>query len=328
MSQPDDSTDLLTDTYAMSTPSSTSIKPRPAVEQKKALGISAAALLLGGTAWAISQKIIGITKPHGNEPEIEETTAPVANQLPKDIDVAGKVTEDMSFEQAFEAARHEVGMGGVFGWHGHWYNTFEKDEWGSLSLEQRQEYTEMITGEKLPVRVYHQPVADNQTVTNNQTVTEEQPSEPTAIEGSLNGLRVIGLDYNHDGVIDVLVMDSADGHIYKVIDATGDDGLDTVYRYDSLDGELTAVVRLDQSIVLSNDQFSQALEESMSREVVDSILEPDASAPASQEFTDEHTVDDDDDDDTDDDDNQYQTASHDSADDTYINDGDVQDMDE
>ena len=56
----------------------------------------------------------------------------------------------------------------------------------------------------------------------------------------MNGQRVIGLDYNHDGVIDVLVMDSADGHIYKVVDATGDDGLDTVYRYDSLDGELTA----------------------------------------------------------------------------------------
>ena len=211
-------------------------------------------------------------------------------KLPEDIDVAGKVTDDMSFEQAFEAARNEVGMGGVFGWHGHWYNTFEKDEWGSLSLEQRQQYTEMITGEKLPVHAYHQPVAESPGCSDRATY------EPTAIEGTLNGQRVIGLDYNHDGVIDVLVMDSADGHIYKVIDATGDDGLDTVYRYDSLDGELTAVVRLEQSVVLSNDQFSQALEESMSKEVVNSILEPDASAPASPDFTDERTVDDDDDD--------------------------------
>ena len=147
--------------------------------------------------------------------------------LPDDIDVAGKVTDEMSFEQAFAAARNEVGMGGVFGWHGHWYNTFEKDEWSSLSLEQRQEYTEMITGEKLPVQVYHKPDTDS------QTTPVKQITEPTAIEGTLNGQRVIGLDYNHDGVIDVLVMEGEDGNIYRVADATGDDGLDTIYRYDA-----------------------------------------------------------------------------------------------
>ena len=320
MSQLSDSTDLPTDAYAMSTPTSSSIKPRPAVEQKKALGISAAALLLGGTAWAISQKIISLKDHTKHDLEATEV-APVSPKIPEDVDVAGKVTDDMPFAQAFETARSEVGMGGVFGWHGHWYNTFEKDEWGSLSLEQRQQYTEMITGEKLPVHAYHQPVAEV------QAVQAAQPDEPTAIEGTLNGQRVIGLDYNHDGVIDVLVMDSADGHIYKVVDATGDDGLDTVYRYDSVDGELTAVVRLDQSIVLSNDQFSQALEESMSKEVVDSILEPDTSTTISPEFTNESAVDDDDDH-SDDDDDQYMIASHDSDDDTYINDGDVQDMDE
>lgn len=316
MSQLSDSTDLPTDAYAVNTPASTSTS----VDRKKTLGISAAALLLGGTAWTISQKITGIKDHTGHDAEPDEV-APVYNKIPEDIDVAGKVTDDMSFAQAFEAARSEVGMGGVFGWHGHWYNTFEKDEWGSLSLEQRQQYTEMITGEKLPVHVYHQPVAQG------QAVQTEQLTEPTAIEGNLNGQRVIGLDYNHDGVIDVLVMDSADGHIYRVVDATGNDGLDTIYQYDSQDGELTAVSLLDQSIVLSNDQFSQALEESMSREVVDSILEPDASATTSPEFTNESTIDDDDDH-SDDDDNQYLVASHDSDDDTYVNDGDVQDMDE
>ena len=322
MSQSPDSTDLLTDAYAMSTTAPTSIKSKPTVNQKKTLGISAAALLLGGTAWAVSQKIVKRNDPAGHEPEAEET-APVAGSLPEDIDVAGKVTDDMSYGQAFAAARNEVGMGGVFGWHGRWYNTFEKDEWTSLSLEQRQQYTEMITGEKLPVRVYHQPMDESQ-----QTVTTQQPTEPTAIEGTLNGQRVIGLDHNHDGVIDVLVMDSADGHIYKVIDATGDDGLDTVYRYDSLDGELTAVVRLEQSVVVSNDQFSQALEESMSKEVVNSILEPDVLAPTSPNFTDEGTVDDDSDGSDNDEQSHYLAASPDSTSDTYVNNGDVQDMDE
>lgn len=319
MSQLTDSTDLSTDAYAMSTPTSTSLSSEQSINRKKTLGISAAALLLGGTAWAISQQIVKRTDSTGRDSAPEEP-APVAGSLPEDIDVAGKVTDAMSFEQAFTAARNEVGMGGVFGWHGHWYNTFGKDEWASLSLEQRQDYTEMITGEKLPVQIYQQPD------TANQAIPTGIPTEPTAIEGTLNGQRVIGLDYDHDGVIDVLVMDSEDGTIYRVVDATGDDGLDTVYRYDSQDGELTAVVRLEQSIVLSNDQFSQALEESMSREVVDSILEPDASAPVMPDYASESTADDDNDDTNDH--VHHLAASHNPADDTYVNDGDVQDMDE
>lgn len=307
MSQLSDSTDA----YAMSTPSSTS-NLEGKINRNKTLGISAAALLLGGTAWAISKKITGISDP--TESEATTATNPaVPSALPHDIDVAGKVTDDMSFREAFAAARSEVGIGGVFGWHGHWYNTFEKDEWSSLSLEQRQDYTEMIAGEKLPVQVYHKQN------TTNQTISTEQSAEPTAIEGTLNGQQVIGLDYNHDGVIDVLVMEGEDGNIYRVADATGDDGLDTIYRYDALDGELTAVARLDHSVVLSNDQFSQALEESMSKEVVDSILEPDVSASTSPEAVNE-TMDDEDADDI--------TASHESVDDTYVNDGEVQDMDE
>jgi hypothetical protein len=295
----------------MSTASSTSNKLGLNVTQKKALGISAATVLLGGTALLLMQCTTGKGEPQ-DKPE------PPRDDFPNDIDVAGKVTDDMSFEQAFAAARNEVGMGGVFGWHGHWYNTFEKDEWSSLSLEQRQDYTEMITGEKLPVQVYHKPNSDS------QTTPAEQSTEPTAIEGSLNGQRVIGLDYNHDGVIDVLVMEGEDGNIYKVADATGDDGLDTIYQYDALDGELTAVARLSHSVVLSNDQFSQALEESMSKEVVDSILEPDDSAPATPDAVNETTNDDDDADDN----VHHLTASHEPADDTYVNDGDVQDMDE
>ena len=117
------------------------------VNQKKALGISAATLLLGGTAWALLQRSWPRT---WTWPGIEP--GPATGVLPKDIDVAGKVTDNMSFKEAFAAARKEVGVGGVFGWHGHWYNTFEKDEWAGLSLEQRQEYAEMITGEKLPVQ--------------------------------------------------------------------------------------------------------------------------------------------------------------------------------
>ncbi|GAB3902409.1 hypothetical protein GCM10028803_29050 [Larkinella knui] len=279
------------------------------------VGITAAAMLLGGAAWAVKQKIDAHeTGPGSSNDEAAIPTNSPVTELPADIDVAGKVTDRMSFDEAFAAARQEVGMGGVFGWQGHWYNTFEKEEWSSLSLEQRQEYTEQITGEQLPVKPYGPTSAP---------APNTQPApEPTLIEGSLNGQRVMGLDFDHDGIIDTLVLDGADGKTYRVVDATGDAGLDTVYQYDSLDGELTGLVRLEQPIILTNDDFSNYLESTMSQEVVDSILEPDAATPEPV------TGDGEGPDDTGDDDTSYIADAYQPDDDTYINNGDVRDLDE
>jgi hypothetical protein len=130
----------------------------------------------------------------------------------------------------------------------------------------------------------------------------------------------MGLDYDRDGVIDALVMDGPDGQTYRVVDASGDQGLDTVYRYDSLDGQLTGAVILDHPVVLSNDDFSQGLEASMSREVVDSILESDEPTSAAPTEMDETG-------DSDQDDTLY-LANSSELDDTYVNNGNVRDMDE
>lgn len=272
------------------------------------LGISAAALLLGGAAWALWPPKLEDT--HTNPPESgKENPQP---KLPSDIDVAGKVTDTMSFDQAFATAREEVGMGGVFNWQGHIYNTFLKEEWNGLSLEQRINYSEMITGEDLTVL----PVPRVEP----ESGTRISVEKPTVIEGHLNGQRVMGLDFDQDGVIDTLVMEGADGYTYRVVDASGDDGLDTLLRYDSLNGELVEIEKIDKPFVLSNEHFSQGLEESMSKEVVNSILDPDASTtvPATKE----DQIDDSSDEGT------IQLADSHEPDDTYVNNGDVRDMDE
>ncbi|GAB3805243.1 hypothetical protein GCM10028819_38150 [Spirosoma humi] len=329
MSQLSNQSDLPTDTYSMTPSTSSTTKSGATATQKKTLGIAAATMLLGGAAWAV----IDNTKKSQEPPvDTEETPAASGTQIPDDIDVAGKVTDGMSFEQAFTAARQEVGMGGVFSWHGHWYNTFEKEEWSSLSLEQRQEYTENVTGEKLPVKPYGSP----QTTIAAVGATEESVSvepEPTIIEGFLNGQRVMGLDFNQDGVIDTIVLDGADGYTYKVVDARGDDGLDTLYRYDSLSGELVEIERIDEPFVLSNDNFNQGLEASMSQEVVDSILESDVDvptetpAPETTETPDGHSFRDHEMDEYRASEHEYLADAH-EPDDTYVNNGDVRDMDE
>ncbi|GAB3641207.1 hypothetical protein [Spirosoma arcticum] len=305
-----------TDAYS-TTPSTAAPKTGLTNNPRKMGAIAAATVLLGGAVGLV------IARPKDGDPSgpvTDENSSPVTKQpigtMPEDIDVAGKVIDSMSFEQAFGAARDEVGMGGVFSWHGRWYNTFEKEEWTGLSLEQRQEYTEMITGEKLPVKPYH----SLKPAPKGSTTSEKTQPDPTMIEGYLNGRRVMGLDYDRDGVIDTLVMDGPDGQTYRVVDASGDQGLDTVYRYDSLDGQLTGAVILDHPVMLSNDDFSQGLEASMSKEVVNSILESDEPTPAAPTEMDETG-------DLEPDDTLYLATSS-EPDDTYINNGNVRDMDE
>ena len=317
MTQPSNQAGLSTDAYS-ATPSTAAPKTGLTINQKKMGAIAAATVLLGGAAWAFAGKGRTVIPPIGS-PTADETTQPTATTLPDDVDVAGKVTDGMSFKQAFGAARDEVGTGGVFNWHGHWYNTFEKDEWSGLSLEQRQQYTELVTGEKLPVNTYHSP----QSAGTPTAAPGEAQTEPTIIEGYLNGQRVMGLDLDRDGIIDTVVMDGPDGQTYRVVDTSGNEGLDTVYRYDSLDGQLTGAIVLDKPFVLSNDDFSQGLEATMSKEVVDSILnEPSPSTLTPPEPTGGEPVNEPEPDDA------IYLADSSEPDDTYVNNGNVRDMDE
>jgi hypothetical protein len=57
------------------------------------------------------------------------------------IPVADGVTDDMSFNEAFTAAREETGAGGYFHWHGKWYGTYNEDEWSNLSPEYQSAYS-------------------------------------------------------------------------------------------------------------------------------------------------------------------------------------------
>lgn len=57
-----------------------------------------------------------------------------------DMEVATSVNDSMNFSQAFAAARHEVGPGGLFVWHGHTYGTYYANEWEAMSPEEHDQY--------------------------------------------------------------------------------------------------------------------------------------------------------------------------------------------
>ena len=55
--------------------------------------------------------------------------------------------DDMSFREAFEAARAELGAGGVFRWHGNIYNTYTADEWNAKTEEEQDAFAEEVGAE-------------------------------------------------------------------------------------------------------------------------------------------------------------------------------------
>lgn len=84
---------------------------------------------------------IGGAAHHGGSAELK-----VANVKP-----------GQSFSEAFAEARAEVGPGGVFHWRGGIYNTYYKEEWNSMSKEQKHDFAERVRPEYSVDKVHVDP---------------------------------------------------------------------------------------------------------------------------------------------------------------------------
>ncbi|MBO4964839.1 MAG: hypothetical protein J6C81_01070 [Muribaculaceae bacterium] len=104
--------------------------------KKAALGVGGG-ILLGGVA-------IGLTSmaknPDDPTPEPEEEAKP--DWLKGDVQVADSVNDNMSFDEAFAAARAEVGPGGAFEWRGGVYGTYTAAEWNNMSAAEKAQWGE------------------------------------------------------------------------------------------------------------------------------------------------------------------------------------------
>lgn len=56
------------------------------------------------------------------------------------VQIASGVSDDMSFSEAFEAARSELGPGGAFEWHGNVYSTYTAEEWDNMAEDEKDDY--------------------------------------------------------------------------------------------------------------------------------------------------------------------------------------------
>ena len=86
--------------------------------------------------------------------EKPETTVNSTVEAPSHVVENGlkvaEVDQNLSFGQAFQAAREAVGAGGVFHWHGGIYNTYRLEEWNAMSAEERRQFAQQVRPEIRP----------------------------------------------------------------------------------------------------------------------------------------------------------------------------------
>ena len=136
-----------------------------------------AGLLYAGQA--VAQDLNNEEKP---EEKPEDVDAPeqgeTSHTLENGLQVAA-VSDDLSFGEAFAAARAEVGPGGVFHWHGGIYNTYSADEWNSMTLEQKHNFAQQVQPEIRPDEL-STPTDANTHVIVVHHVYQHEESAPTA----------------------------------------------------------------------------------------------------------------------------------------------------
>lgn len=204
-------------------------------------------ILLGGASVFFSGSSSATDDPDAPSHGSESTTSDEAVPLSPDshITVEGlsiaTVNEDMSFNEAFSAAREEVGPGGVFEWHGGIYGTYYASEWNEMTPEQQTEFgnrisyetggttanndspgngsTENHVAEEHIIGAEDRPEiinAEHETTHTEYEVQIVGVSEATMDDGSIvtigemdvNGQEVYVVDVDHNGTFDAMMADT------------------------------------------------------------------------------------------------------------------------
>ena len=166
------------------------------------------------------------------EEKPEDVAAPepgeTSHTLENGLQVAA-VNDDMSFGEAFAAARAEVGPGGVFHWHGGIYNTYSADEWNNMSVEQKHDFAQQVQPEIRPDELSTPTDANPQVVVVHHVYHHEgAPAAPEVHQAATTTEDVQVVDqqtaqnFEQDGDVHIVGYANVDGHLAVGYDTTGD----------------------------------------------------------------------------------------------------------
>ena len=208
-------------------------KGKKSIWKKVAVG-AGSGILLGSVATLLSASApLGHAEGENAEEEGSET---YPEWTDGEVPVASSVSDDMSFSEAFTAARTEVGSGGVFEWHGNIYSTFTEDEWNGMTAEQRDEYgshfswhsdnssTETASSTHSSASSHSAHATDEVEVSE---VTQTSHTEEVAVVDVDPEVEVLGVVHDEESGANIAGL-AVDGQEVVLIDVNGDETFDVM----------------------------------------------------------------------------------------------------
>ena len=163
------------------------------------------------------------------------------------VDMAASVDDSMTFNEAFAAARAEVGAGGAFEWHGKVYNTFYESEWNNMTAAEKSEYESHfswgrshnnIADDEIPVDHQKSHIVDNGGDVNDDTDNSDEVND-VIVGDDLPVVEVLGVGYDEDLDANVGVV-SVDGVEAVLLDVDQDETFDYLLVDENSDGEYSS----------------------------------------------------------------------------------------
>lgn len=168
------------------------------------------------------------------------------HQAPSVPAVATSVTNEMTYNEAFAAARGEVGPGGAFVWHGNVYGTYRADdpEWQEMTSEERTAYSQNVmahvsrppytpTEDEPEIEVLDDPgeadVSEEEVLVEVETVSEAEASGEEA-ESSDIDVQIVSVEHieAEDGSLIPVGIGEMNGQNAVFADTDKDGLIDTV----------------------------------------------------------------------------------------------------
>ena len=208
-------------------------KGEKSIWKKVAVG-AGSGILLGSAATLLSASApLGHAEGENAEEEGSETHPEWTDG---EVPVASSVSDEMSFSEAFTAARTEVGGGGVFEWHGNIYSTFTEEEWNGMTAEQRDEYgshfswhsdnssTETASSTHSSTSSHSAHATDEVEVSE---VTQTSHTEEVAVVDVAPEVEVLGVVHDEESGANIAGL-AVDGQEVVLIDVNGDETFDVM----------------------------------------------------------------------------------------------------
>ena len=140
-----------------------------------------------------------------------------------------------SFRDAFEAARAELGAGGVFRWHGNIYSTYTAEEWNAMSTEEKNLFAQRVKPE-----VSAADIDTNEIAKAESTADEDVQVASVQGEGQVAQAQVVAEESSN------VQSDDDDVRVIGFGDVNLADGLSVTVEELEINGQRVAIIDVDK----------------------------------------------------------------------------------